>query len=143
MRMGIGYGSFVPYGLAFQETPRFKMFSSQFFGTGVVYAVEAERHLKGLRIALHQSAADALPLPPAVFNGPLHSYKVLVLPADERSAVITHEWNYLGPWNAYADEHKHQSADESTTKTLLMHINKMHERSPKEPHIETLYSATK
>jgi hypothetical protein len=143
MRMGIGHGSFVPYGLAFEERPRFKLFSSQFFGTGVIYAVEAEKHLKGLRIALHKSATEALLQPSDAFSMPLHPYKTLALPVYERSAEITHEWNYLGAWNDYTNSYSHQVADQATNRTLLMHINKMQEHSPKDPDIGTLYSRTK
>ncbi len=46
MRMGVGYGSFIPLGFAFEEDPRLKLFSSQFYGTGVIRAVEAEKHLE-------------------------------------------------------------------------------------------------
>jgi hypothetical protein len=143
MRMGIGCGSFVPYGYAFQEEPRLKRFSSQFFGTGVIYAVEAEKHLKGLRIAVHISAIEAMD------TKSLNPYKLIPLAEDQKNHEIMHEWNYLGEFNDYRTHYTGEKPDRSAYKTLLMHIERMHERSlkpsssPQADAIAKLYADTK
>src|SRR5438132_5098089 len=57
VRIGVGYGTFVTHGFAFEATPRLKIVTTQFFGSAVIRAVDAERVLKGTRIALHPRAA--------------------------------------------------------------------------------------
>lgn len=60
LRMGIGLGSFVRYGFAYEDDPDVKYSSAQFFGSGVVHAVDAEGSIKGIRVAVHPSAVAAL-----------------------------------------------------------------------------------
>jgi hypothetical protein len=139
--MGVGYGSFITHGFAFEEDPKLRLISSQFFGTGVIHAVEAEKHLKGLRIALHRSALE--PLLKATETSSLNSYKLVPLPANQRSNAITHEWNYLGEVNHYHLEYTGQAPDRSSDQNLLMHIERMHANSNKTADIDKLYSSTK
>ena len=147
MRMGVGYGSFVPYGLAFEESPRVKLFSSQFFGSGVIYAVAAEKQLKGLRIALHRSAADVLSQPAADMYDLQHlPEQVLPLPAAEASEYISHEWNYLHRANDYtmAVDPTARTEAERVNATLVGHVETMLTKSPNEEEkIAKLYADTK
>ena len=60
LRMGMAMGSFIGYGFSYEESPSIKYASSQFFGTGVVNSIEAEKCLKGIRIAVHPSVVAGI-----------------------------------------------------------------------------------
>ena len=87
LRMGIGQGSFVPYGFSYEESPHIKITSSQFFGSGVVNAVEAEKTLKGMRIAVHPSAVEII--------RQVKPRQLLPVPTEEAGIDAKHELSYV------------------------------------------------
>ena len=87
LRMGIGMGSFVRYGFAYEDDPNVKYSSAQFFGSGVVHAVDAEGSIKGIRVAVHPSAAAMLERN--------HPTRLVALPASQVKPNASHELNYI------------------------------------------------
>jgi hypothetical protein len=143
MRMGIGRGSFVSYGFGFEEAPKIKFSSSQFFGSGVIYATEAEKQLKGMRIAIHSSAVEALAAEPAIYNEALPQYKLMTVPAPEATPAINYEWNYLGTWQSSESlVWGGKDTDFGTVITLHDHVRTMRDNSPSEPAIRLQYTRT-
>jgi hypothetical protein len=134
VRMGIGYGSFVTYGLAMEETPTLKYLSSQFFGSGVVYAVEAEKCLKGMRIALHQGVVEAVQFEP------YRTEKILELSPDERREGVGHEWSYVGRWSGQPNIRGQRELEPVVANRLLADINAMHGSAP--PEVQNQYERT-
>jgi len=130
LRMGVGFGSFVSYGFGFEEAPNIKFLSSQFFGTGVVYATEAEKCLKGMRIAMHPSAVNALgTMSPGPDRQRLESYKILPLPPEDFSTTVQCEWSYLGGWNRLQQLASGDDQGEGNADKLLVHIKRMREEN--------------
>lgn len=60
LRTGVGHGIFATHGFSFESTPKLKVISTQFLGSAVIRAVQAEQILKGPRIALHPRSLKAL-----------------------------------------------------------------------------------
>lgn len=93
VRMGLGVGAFVVGRFASEITGRRRVFASQFLGSGVVRAYWAESAgVKGIRILLHPSAADALA---AVKRANQLQLRTLALPSSEASGKATHELSYI------------------------------------------------
>jgi hypothetical protein len=122
LRIGIGYGSFVTHSLSSDMTTDLRIINTQFLGKGVVYATDAEKALKGMRIALHPTAVVPLK------KLDVHPDKYLELPEDQRSEHASHEWNYL--------THAYQMADyPELTKTdqeyeLRVRLEQMQKSAP-------------
>lgn len=90
IRVGVAEGSFCLNEMktAFKATSH--DFSVQFLGKGVVRAVKAEsKGLKGVRVALHSSAIEALNLGSPV---------AVPVPGNERTNHCEYEFNYLIPF---------------------------------------------
>ena len=87
LRMGMAMGSFIGYGFSYEESPSIKYASSQFFGTGVVNSIEAEKCLKGIRIAVHPSAVTEIDR--------LDARQVMPVPTEEKGPNVSHELSYL------------------------------------------------
>lgn len=136
LRTGIGYGMFVSHGFSFESTPRLKIVSTQFLGSAVIRAVEAEKVLKGARIALHPKAARALESEGA------EEVKLIELSEDEGlkdgKRVATHEWNILSSFSEMGGIVDADFDDQENR--LLKHLNAMRTASPTREHIH--YSAT-
>lgn len=123
LRQGIGYGSFVRYGFSFEETPVTTHTSSQFFGSGVIYATEAEKALTehGMRIAVHKSAAEA------ITSGSYRAEKLLTV--TDLASYVTHEWNYLPEWAENPRRYNaKEDPDPNIPATLMNRIEQMHAR---------------
>ena len=136
IRMGVGYGSFVTYGFSFEETPQLKYISSQFLGSGVIHATETEKCVRGLRIGVHDSAANR------VQDTDFAAYKLLPLPKEELRPGVGYEWNYFGGWssNPYLPDYPH--FDASQIKAIRDHLTKMREAAPKDDRVQDKYVRT-
>ena len=132
VRMGVGHGTFVSNTFAFESTPRVKAVTTQFLGTGVVHASDAEHAVKGLRIAVHPSCVEAL-------TKALESRRLLSLPEEERTDAAHHEWNFI-PLGA---EWQRWGRRETLSKDALPRVVKsMKAESPKEPDVQIHYDRT-
>ncbi len=137
MRMGIGYGSFVPYGLAFEESPRIKLFSSQFFGTGVVHAVGAEKQLSGIRIAIHRTASDV------INNDDTLRPRLIALPEADACEDVEYELNYLVSINGSPHTHHIDPVEfNSIVSTLDTHFARMHIAAGDGARVSEIYDGT-
>ncbi len=145
IRMGVGYGSFIPFGFEFQESPMLKFISSQFLGSGVVQAAVSETCIKGMRIALHDSVVDQ------VRDKPYASYKLLAIPEvevlkpkDGTKPEVTHEWNYLGAWQEPLNLYNpaYPKLDNVLVDTLKMHIARMQKATATTPAVHEQYDKT-
>lgn len=125
VRMGIGLGSFVRYGFSQEENPYIRYSSSQFFGSGVVEAYEAEESIKGMRIALSQRASQALQ--------ELAEWLVLPLPSRHAAVEATHELNYL-------PEHPDPMGDMELSADIIQRIDALRQTAPQKPEIQLQYS---
>jgi hypothetical protein len=134
--MGIGYGSFLAYGFAFEDSPKLKYISSQFLGSAVIHATETEKSVQGLRIGVHESAAQMF------YDKEFSEYKLLRLPDEESQPGLTFEWNYFGQWsdNFYAPAYP--NLDAGQMKAILKHIAKMKELAPNEARVQSKYEKT-
>lgn len=134
LRMGVGYGTFVSNSFAFEAVPQAKVITSQFLGTGVVYAVGAEKAIKGMRIALHPTAATAL----AGISE--RQDRCLALSAEQLKENASHEWNFL-PSHTIGNAKLSANRNE-----LLRHVENMRVRSPdyaKIHYVETVAAVTR
>jgi hypothetical protein len=133
LRIGVGYGAFVVNDFAFESSPRLKVITTQFLGTGVVFATDAEKAIKGMRIALHPTTVTAIGAPK------VRSDRRLALPDRERSDRASHEWNYLplGPgvresgWTPRFDRHGY-----------VQQLRKMKGEANGDPSVQIHYDAT-
>ena len=135
LRMGVGFGTFIGYGFSFEQTPALKFSSSQFFGSGVVYATETEKALKGrgMRIGIHKLAADELRR-----EAPL-AERLLALPGVCEDVPC--EWNYLG------DVQPERDVDENERReNLVSHLRRMRDAAddtqPETTYVRGMYSQT-
>jgi hypothetical protein len=126
IRMGIGYGSFLAYGFAFEDSPKLKYISSQFLGSAVIHATETEKCVNGLRIGVHDSVVETLK------GREYADYKLLPLPSDEVKAGLNFEWNYFSKWsdNMYVPEYP--ELDAGQMKAILAHVEKMKKAAPQD-----------
>jgi hypothetical protein len=134
IRIGVGFGSFVVNDFAFEAGQKLKVVTTQFLGTGVVYAVDAEKALKGMRIALHPSAADMLEPPTQ------GTVRRLPLPAEEAGENASHEWNYLPSGRItvpVASSPKHLDA-----RAFIDHVQRLRAAAPNDPTVQVHYEAT-
>lgn len=89
VRIGVGHGTFITNVFAYESTQRLRVITTQFLGTGVVYATDAEKAIKGMRIALHPSAVGVLK---SLASSKARCYELI----DSRNLDnATHEWNYV------------------------------------------------
>lgn len=92
IRMGVGFGSFVAHGFTHERTQDLEYTSLQFLGSGIVHATSAEKAVKGVRIAVHDTVLEALKKasPPAK-----EIDNLIGLPTMEQASCVRHEINYL------------------------------------------------
>jgi hypothetical protein len=136
VRMGVGFGSFVSYGFAMEESPTLHYLSSQFFGAGVIYAVHAEKCLKGMRIGLHGKAVDALRAEAYCKE------KILELPLDERREGVAHEWSYVGRWTGEPTTSGHRDPEPEVGRRLLTVVDSMRQRASDAEDVQIHYRRT-
>jgi hypothetical protein len=130
LRMGVGFGTFVTNSFAFESVPMAKVVTTQFLGTGVVYAHDAEKTLKGLRIALHPSAVMALE------DRKERNDRRLVLTADQRTEHASHEWNFLPSESGPGRTMRILRED------LRRHVKAMQSASSEDPAVQLHYQRT-
>jgi len=125
LRMGIGLGSFVRYGFAYEDDPNVKYSSAQFFGSGVVHAVDAEGSIKGIRVAVHPSAVAALT--------PNHPTRLVPLPASQVTANASHELNYI-------PQYPDPVGDLQFHGEIRAKVHELAAAAPKEPRVQIQYT---
>ena len=123
VRIGVGYGTFVTHGFAFEANPRLKIVTTQFFGSAVIRAVDAERVVKGTRIAVHPRAVKALKKDHVEEDA-----KLLELPADVACKSATHEWSLLSSASEMGGIDDPDFRDQENR--LLKHLQQMMKTSP-------------
>jgi hypothetical protein len=119
-RMGIAYGSFAALRYASDIAGEAATYSTQFLGTGVVQAYQAERAVKGIAVCIHSSILR--------FEDQLHPSELLRLPAPVENAFGIGNFIYHGIDNA--PNHRatrYQKARQS--------LNAMRRKSTREFHV--------
>jgi hypothetical protein len=125
LRMGLGLGSFVRYGFAYEDDPLVRYSSAQFFGSAVVYAVEAEGSIKGIRGAVHPAAAQALLQ--------LVPNRLVSLPESQVSSHSSHELNYV-------PEHPDPMGDLQSETEITAKIRRLSSAAPDLPSVKIHYT---
>ena len=131
LRMGVGYGSFISNSFAFESVPLARVINTQFLGTAVVYANDAEKALKGLRIALHPSSVEPLG------HLQLRYDRRLPLPSEQVNEHVSHEWNILP-----SERNDSGGGLRMQREALIRHVEKMRSDSLDRPDIQLHYSRT-
>lgn len=131
LRIGIGYGSFVTHGLSSDMTTDLRIINTQFLGKGVIYATDAEKSLKGMRIALHPTAVVPLK------KLEVHPDKFLELPDNQRSGHASHEWNYLT--HAYQMADYPELAESDQQWELRVRLEHMQKEAPEDLQVQIHY----
>jgi hypothetical protein len=125
VRIGVGYGTFVTHGFSFESNPRIKVVTTQFFGSAVIRAVDAEKTLKGTRIAVHPRAAKELEKSHLEQDGHL-----MALSHDEATKSASHEWSLLSSLSEMGGMHDPDFVDQEGR--LLKHLTSMRNNTPEE-----------
>ena len=118
-------GSFIGYGFSYEESPSIKYTSSQFFGTGVVNSIEAEKCLKGIRIAVHPSAVAEIDR--------LDARQVMPVPTEEKGPNVSHELSYL-------PKNPDPMGDMELDTDIEAKIRELQTRAPKVTAVQAHYS---
>jgi hypothetical protein len=100
-----------------------KIVTTQFFGSAVIRAVDAEAVLKGTRIALHPRAAKELEKSHIEQDG--HLMKLSPKEADKNAS---HEWSLLSSASEVAGMHDPDFVDQEGR--ILKHLTSMKKKSP-------------
>ena len=123
VRSGVGYGTFVTHGFSFEANPRLKIVTTQFFGSAVIRAVDAEKVLKGTRIALHPRAAKAIKTSHVEQDD-----KLIELPPGVANKCASHEWSLLSSASEMGGIEDPDFVDQDGR--LLKHLTRMRDESP-------------
>jgi hypothetical protein len=123
VRTGVGYGTFVTHGFSFESNPRLKIVTTQFFGSAVIRAVDAEKVLKGTRIALHPRTAKVLKEKHVEQDD-----KLIELPAGVATKCASHEWSLLSSAGEMGGIDDPDFVDQDGR--LLKHLTRMMDESP-------------
>ncbi|MGE0704309.1 MAG: hypothetical protein AB7P22_10295, partial [Vicinamibacterales bacterium] len=123
VRTGVGYGTFVTHGFSFESNPRLRIVTTQFFGSAVIRAVDAEKALKGTRIALHPRAASILKEEHVEQDD-----KLIELPPDIATKCASHEWSLLSSASEMGEIDDPDFVDQDGR--LLEHLTRMRDESP-------------
>jgi hypothetical protein len=131
VRMGVGYGSFSSNRFAIETMKGMRIVSTEFLGSAVVFATDAEKAVKGMRIALHPTVL------PTIGYTNAKPYKFLSLPAEECSEAAIHELNYSDSSFLIGE-----APDGDTAASLLRYVADMKGHAPALPHIQVHYEQT-
>jgi hypothetical protein len=123
VRTGVGYGTFVTHGFSFEANPRLRIVTTQFFGSAVIRAVDAEKVLKGTRIALHPRTAKVLKNTHVE-----HDDKLIELPPGIATKSASHEWSLLSSASEMGGMSDPDFVDQDGR--LLKHLTQMRDKSP-------------
>ena len=143
VRMGLATGTFQPLKFGADTIGEVGIYTSLFYGTGVVRAHFAERAGKGMRIFVHPSVAVQLPagadsIVPVGFEHP--NYRLL--PLSGQSEHARWELDYLFRWKGKPWTAERQSDAATQDRALWEAAKAMKCLAPTDPEVQQQYSAT-
>ncbi|MEQ1868741.1 MAG: hypothetical protein ABL961_01815 [Vicinamibacterales bacterium] len=145
VRMGLAVGTFQPVKFGAETIGDTGIYTSLFYGTGVVRAhyAESDKKTKGMRILVHPSAIATLP---GDFDGfkssPFERIKYRFAPLSARSEPASHEFEYLYRHNPPSWKHPGIDNSHLEDQKLWDAVVRMKTRAPSDSKVQVHYDET-